>query len=87
MSVTDTGMGMPEATRRRIFEAFFTTKQATGTGLGLWISAEIIAKHEGTVRVKSRQGRGTSFMMFFPDRAAGVDEAEVETVAVESVAG
>jgi signal transduction histidine kinase/HAMP domain-containing protein len=88
-SVTDTGMGMSEATRRRIFEAFFTTKQATGTGLGLWISAEIIAKHGGTVRVKSRQGTngGTSFMMFFPDRAEGVDEAEVETVAVESVVG
>jgi PAS domain S-box-containing protein len=81
VAVTDTGTGMSEATRRRIFEAFFTTKQATGTGLGLWISAEIIAKHEGTVRVKSREGRGTSFMMFFPDRAAGVDEAEVESVA------
>ena len=85
VSVTDTGMGMAEATRRRIFEAFFTTKQATGTGLGLWISAEIIAKHGGTVRVRSREGCGTSFMMFFPDRAEGVEETEAEMA--ESVVG
>jgi PAS domain S-box-containing protein len=70
VSVTDTGIGMSEATLRRIFEAFFTTKQTTGTGLGLWISEEIIAKHLGTVRVRTRQGEnsGTSFMIFFPDQ-------------------
>ncbi len=76
--VADTGSGMDEAVRRRIFEAFFTTKEATGTGLGLWISSEIIAKHQGTVRVRSRPFdttaarqksspvSGTVFMLFFP---------------------
>ncbi|HVC89008.1 MAG TPA: ATP-binding protein [Acidobacteriaceae bacterium] len=69
--VADTGCGMTEAVRRRIFEPFFTTKELTGTGLGLWISSEIIAKHQGTVRVRSRpadnsSGSGTVFMLFFP---------------------
>jgi signal transduction histidine kinase len=45
---------MTEAVRQRIFEPFFTTKEITGTGLGLWISSEIIAKHQGTVKVRSR---------------------------------
>jgi signal transduction histidine kinase len=77
--VADTGAGMNETIRRHIFDAFFTTKEATGTGLGLWISAEIIAKHRGTVRVRSRASieradtgnghaapTGTVFMLFFP---------------------
>lgn len=71
--VADTGCGMSRATQRRIFEPFFTTKEATGTGLGLWVSAEIIQKHQGSVRVRSRsaydhdQGKsGTVFMVFLP---------------------
>jgi signal transduction histidine kinase len=54
ITIADTGSGMTEAVRRRIFEPFFTTKEVTGTGLGLWISSEIISKHQGTVRVRSR---------------------------------
>jgi PAS domain S-box-containing protein len=69
--VADTGCGMSASTQRRIFEPFFTTKEATGTGLGLWVSAEIIQKHEGQIRVRSRnaqEGRkpGTVFMVFLP---------------------
>jgi signal transduction histidine kinase len=69
ISITDTGVGMAEETQRRIFEAFFTTKEATGTGLGLWISEEIVRKHSGTIKFRSRQGErsGTSFLLFFPD--------------------
>ena len=52
--VADNGCGMTEATRLRIFEPFFTTKETTGTGLGLWVSSEIIVKHNATVRVVSR---------------------------------
>jgi PAS domain S-box-containing protein len=68
----DTGSGMDDGVRRRIFEPFFTTKEATGTGLGLWVSAEILAKHQATVRVRSRTSEsgkpsGTVFMVFFPD--------------------
>ena len=77
--VADTGSGMTPIVRKRIFDAFFTTKEATGTGLGLWVSSEIIEKHQGSVRVRSRPApsappnspeiqtaSGTVFMLFFP---------------------
>ena len=72
--VADNGYGMDENVRRHIFEPFFTTKEVTGTGLGLWVSAEIIRKHSGTVAVRSRsinEGKtsGTVFMLFFPEKA------------------
>ncbi len=66
--VADTGEGMSAQVQKRIFEPFFTTKVSTGTGLGLWVSSELIEKHRGTVRVRSRQGaiHGTVFSIFFP---------------------
>lgn len=69
LTVADTGHGMSPGTVRKIFEAFFTTKQATGTGLGLWVSEEIIRKHHGTVRIRTREGEhsGTCFRIFFPE--------------------
>jgi PAS domain S-box-containing protein len=74
--MTDTGTGMSSDTLRRVFEPFFTTKPATGTGLGLWVSEEIIRKHCGTVRVRSRTSApsGTSFMIFLPDVGVNCDE-------------
>lgn len=72
ITVADTGSGMDPQTRNQIFEAFFTTKEDTGTGLGLWVSQEIIVKHAGQVRVRSRvaapgQPSGTVFQIFLPD--------------------
>jgi signal transduction histidine kinase len=71
-TLADTGAGMEPAVRERVFEAFFTTKEVTGTGLGLWVSHEIIANHRGLVHVRSRtaaQGKtsGTVFQLFIPD--------------------
>ncbi len=71
VTVADTGSGIPAEVRRHIFEPFFTTKEATGTGLGLWVSAEIVAKHHGTIQMRSRtRGEtgesGTVFTVFFP---------------------
>jgi PAS domain S-box-containing protein len=71
-TLADTGAGMEPAIRERVFEAFFTTKEVTGTGLGLWVSKEIIVKHHGLVHVRSRtpaQGKssGTVFQIFIPD--------------------
>jgi signal transduction histidine kinase len=70
VTVADNGYGMSAATQRSIFDAFFTTKGATGTGLGLWVSHEIIRNHNGVVRVRSCEtaGRsGTTFTVFFPE--------------------
>jgi signal transduction histidine kinase len=63
---------MEKAVRDRMFEAFFTTKEVTGTGLGLWVSHEIILKHHGLIHVRSRtslhgQSSGTVFSIFIPD--------------------
>ena len=68
---------MDPAVLERVFEAFFTTKEVTGTGLGLWVSHEIIVKHRGLVHVRSRTAvhgaaaqpstAGTVFQLFFPD--------------------
>jgi PAS domain S-box-containing protein len=89
VTVADTGTGMSPETRRHIFEPFFTTKEATGTGLGLWVSAEIIAKHSGIVRVHSRTGHhcGTVFMIFFPQDGLrdGADRGLVDQQTAETV--
>lgn len=78
-AVADTGAGMAPEVLNRIFEAFFTTKEVTGTGLGLWVSQEIILKHHGLVRVRSVaapvdpaaavRNSGTVFEIFLPDRS------------------
>lgn len=82
--VADTGSGMKPSVRERIFEPFFTTKEKTGTGLGLWVSTEIVAKHKGFMRVRSRwcgEKTGTVFELFFPDYAdLTVEEPETQTV-------
>jgi signal transduction histidine kinase len=76
---------MSEEVRSRIFEPFFTTKEATGTGLGLWVSAEVISKHHGDIRIRSRAAAedgsrpvatGTVFMIFFPAERA--EQTQVE---------
>jgi signal transduction histidine kinase len=68
-TVADTGSGMSLQTVKRIFEPFFTTKELGGTGLGLWISREIVDRHRGVLKVRSRQsaqGCGTVFALFLP---------------------
>jgi two-component system NtrC family sensor kinase len=53
----------------RIFEPFFTTKGSIGNGLGLWVCKQIIEKHGGTIKVRSRTnaGHGTTFSMVLPE--------------------
>jgi PAS domain S-box-containing protein len=72
ISVADNGTGMSAATLARIFEPFYSTKGITGTGLGLWVSKEIVDKHQGTLRVRSRERKdgqpgGTVFSLFIPE--------------------
>lgn len=67
LSISDTGFGMSEETRRRIFEPFFTTKGGRkGTGLGLSIVYAIVKNHRGFIDCSSRVGEGTTFQILFP---------------------
>ena len=59
--VSDNGRGMDEKTRLELFEAFKTTKQGFGSGLGLPTVADIVNKHNGKIEVDTAQGKGTSF--------------------------
>jgi PAS domain S-box-containing protein len=69
VTVLDSGSGIPLGVRRNLFAPFYTTKGEKGTGLGLWISRGILEKHEGTIHVSSRIGKGksgTAFSVFLP---------------------
>lgn len=66
LTVADSGSGIPPERLKKIFEPFFTTKEVVGTGLGLWISKQIIDKHGATIRVRSKPGKGTVFSIVFP---------------------
>ena len=64
--VEDTGQGIPKENLGRIFDPFFSTKGARGTGLGLSVSYGIIEGHGGTIEVTSEVGKGTVFTITIP---------------------
>ena len=66
LTVADTGSGMDVATQERCFEAFHSTKDIGGLGLGLWISKEIMLRHQGAIRIRSWQHRGTVVCLLLP---------------------
>lgn len=74
-SVVDDGTGIPVDRMEHIFDPFFTTKKG-GTGLGLYITHEIVKRHGGTLRVLSEPDRGTTFTMELPvEPLSGVEDA------------
>jgi PAS domain S-box-containing protein len=82
IAVADTGCGIGSENLGRIFEPFFTTKKDTGTGLGLWVSRELIEKHGGYLDVRSATtGRrtGTVFTMFLPGSEAAEEKGDLQS--------
>jgi two-component system, sporulation sensor kinase C len=73
VTIADTGQGMSPETRKNIYQPFFTTKGSQGSGLGLWVTSNIVKKHQGCVHVRSRYATasgGTAFSLIFPYRGA-----------------
>jgi signal transduction histidine kinase len=66
ISVADKGCGIPRENLKSIFEPFFTSKVGIGTGLGLWVSKQLVERNGGTIRVRSRVGHGTVFRIAIP---------------------
>jgi PAS domain S-box-containing protein len=69
VTIADTGHGIPPHLRKAIFEPFISTKETTGTGLGLWVSDGIVQKHRGRITLRSSTAEahhGTVFSLFFP---------------------
>jgi PAS domain S-box-containing protein len=89
LTVADTGTGMDAKTTAHIFEPFYTTKGMVGTGLGLYVTAEIVRKHRGSIRVRSRQGErhGTVVSLFLPIRYDGARSEVIEPAWAGATAG
>jgi signal transduction histidine kinase len=67
VSISDTGKGIPDSIKHKIFDAFFTTKAAgEGSGLGLDIVRKIMDKHKGKIEFESKEGFGTTFYVYLP---------------------
>ena len=68
ISVKDNGNGIPDAIKDKIFQPFFTTKPTgSGTGLGLSLSYDIVKAHGGELKVETKEGEGTEFIVLLPE--------------------
>lgn len=77
ISISDTGSGMDEKTKRKIFDPFFTTKEpGKGTGLGLALVHSIIENHHGVIEVESELGKGTAFHIYLPIEDSAIENKE-----------
>lgn len=67
IAVADNGAGILAENQRKLFTPFFSTKGSSGTGLGLWIVRQIVQKHGGKLRIRSKPGRGTVVALWLPE--------------------
>ena len=83
---SDSGVGISDDAYPKIFEAFYSTKNSRGSGVGLWLSAEVIGKHQGNIRVRTRTKgphRGTLFDVFLPYSPGSTDTVPPDGQGVE----
>ncbi len=88
VTVADTGCGIPPEILEKVFEPFVSTKGDTGTGLGLWVSSEILHKHAGTICVRSSTSpdhSGTVFSVFLPNRGKTPQSVEETNDEIEEI--
>ena len=78
VTIHDQGSGIPRAVQEKMFDPFFTTKELKGSGLGLWVSERLIAKHKGAIRFRTSERKGTTFAVFLP-----IDKGSKPVVSVE----
>jgi signal transduction histidine kinase len=71
--IADNGVGMDEATRKKVFELFFSSKASRGTGIGLFVTQKIVSQHGGRIGVESEPGQGTTFSVWIPQRKKAVN--------------
>jgi signal transduction histidine kinase len=86
LEVIDTGLGMDERTRQKMFRAFFSTRSG-GSGLGLPTVRRIIEAHHGSIACESEEGRGTRFTVTLPFTAGETDTDRQSVADSESAAG
>lgn len=80
LRIRDTGQGIPEEAKKKIFNPFFTTRE-TGTGLGLAIVQGIIDSHNGEIEARSREGKGTTMIIRLPTKQPGEHKSTLEAPA------
>jgi signal transduction histidine kinase len=78
LTIADTGSGIPAGLLPTIFEPFITTKGETGTGLGLWVTSEIVRRNGWSIRVRSHCGPGSSGTIFSIAMPATVAREQIE---------
>jgi PAS domain S-box-containing protein len=83
VTIADDGPGMSVETKASLFQPFFTTKGQKGTGVGLWVSRGIVAKHGGAIRLWSKTGmrHGTCFIVFLPSNPEFAPLATTESIS------